>query len=126
MPTPATAYRIIRHRDRREGVWFDVESLDAAGARTLVASFDSRDDAREYASKAERAAARAADRARLDADFELIRAAHAAGRLQRIRRLVVAAEGLGFWLAANVAGTAADRHAAATALRAARAAAKNF
>jgi hypothetical protein len=46
MPTPATAYRIVRHRDRREGVWFDVEYLSPYGGRAIVATVDTRAEAR--------------------------------------------------------------------------------
>jgi len=58
MTTPAPCYRIVRHRDRREGVWFDVETIAANGGRLFVASLDTREEARELVRQLEAHAAR--------------------------------------------------------------------
>jgi len=122
MTNPAPCYRIIRHRDRREGEWFDVETIAADGSRGHVATLDTRDEARDLVRRleADADARRCRWQTQLDADFAFIRAAHAAARLQRLRRLVIAAEGLGSWLAVNRDGLAADRSRAAAELRDAR------
>jgi hypothetical protein len=122
MNNPAPVYRIIRHRDRREGVWFDVETIAADGSRGHVLTVDTRDEARDIVRRleADANARRGGWQTQLDADFAFIRAAHAAARLQRLRRLVIAAEGLGSWLAVNRDGLAADRRRAAAELSDAR------
>jgi hypothetical protein len=58
MTTPAPCYRIIRHRDRREGVWFDVEYLANDGGRAIVATLDTLAEARDLVRRMERANAR--------------------------------------------------------------------
>lgn len=46
-PTTPATYRIVRHHDRREGTWYDVEGMTADGARWTVKTCDDRQEARE-------------------------------------------------------------------------------
>ncbi len=117
--TPAPCYRIVRGRDSRFCQWFDVETVAADGARAIVATLDTMDEARDLVRILEWHAHRRAQEKLTDARW-------IAGRLQAVRRAVFQRHGLGFWTAANTGGHGADRAAAAGDIRAARAALRNF
>lgn len=131
MPTPATApapcYRIVRGRDSRGAVWFDVETIDAAGRRAIVATFDYRDDARDLVRRLELHAARHAAAVR---SFAECRAT--AARLQDKRRAIADAGGPLAWIGFRDCGAYCarqlcyQRDRAAAKIRAARAALRNF
>lgn len=126
MPTPAPCYRIVRHRDRREGVWFDVESLDAAGRRAIVATLDTRDEARDLVRRLDMRAARFAAAVRSLAEFR-----DTAARLQDKRRAIANAGGPLAWIGFRDCGAYCarqlcyQRDRVAAKLRAARAALRN-
>lgn len=127
LATPAPCYRILRGRDSRGAVWFDVETLDADGRRAIVATFDYRDDARDLVRRLELHAARHAAAVR-----SLAEARDTAARLQADRRAIADAGGPLAWIGFRDCGAYCsrlvtyNRTRAAARLRAARAALRNF
>ena len=125
--THAPCYRIVRCRDSRHAVTFDVETIGADGQRGHVATFDDRDEARDLVRRLEMHAARHAAAVRSLAEFRAT-----AARLQDKRRAIVNAGGALAWLGFRDCGAYCarqlcyDRTRTAAKIRAARAALRNF